>query len=82
MPGEMRGSGQLRLNLLLGVVLVLLFLLSLFVGSNPVPVIQALMDSINRDPSVISLILTEVRLPRALIALLAGATLGVCGAAM
>jgi len=74
--------GPLLLNLALGFVLTGLFLFSLFVGSNPVPVLQALMDSINRDPSVISLILTEVRLPRALIALITGATLGVCGAAM
>jgi iron complex transport system permease protein len=74
--------GQLKLNLILGCVLAGLFLLSLFVGSNPVPVIQAVVDSINRDPSIISLILTEVRLPRALIALITGATLGVCGAAM
>lgn len=34
------------------------------------------------DSEIVSLILTEIRLPRALIALVVGATLGLCGAAM
>ncbi|MCP3870165.1 MAG: iron ABC transporter permease [Gammaproteobacteria bacterium] len=71
-----------QLIALLGSILAGFFLLSLFIGSNPIPVAQAVLDSMRDDPSVISLILTQVRLPRALIALVAGATLGVCGAAM
>ena len=71
-------------SLLTGFAFSLLLLLigSLFVGSNPIPVIQALQESFADDQSVFALILTEVRLPRTLIALVCGATLGVCGAAM
>ncbi len=71
-----------RLHLLLGSLLLCLTLLSLFIGSNPIPVIRALQDAVTDTPSVIALILTEVRLPRTLIALFAGATLGLCGAAL
>jgi len=67
---------------LLALLLATLFITSLFIGSNPLPLWQAAVDSLGQDPTVISLILTEVRLPRALIALFAGATLGLCGAAM
>lgn len=71
-----------RLLALLAVVTACLFILSLFVGSNPIPVLAAMMDAAGNTQSIIALILTEVRLPRALIALVAGATLGVCGATM
>ena len=70
------------LLMLMSGVLACLFLLSLFIGANPIPVLTAVMDAAGDTQSVIALILTEVRLPRALIALLAGATLGLCGAAM
>ena len=68
--------------MLMSGVLACLFLLSLVIGANPIPVLAAVMDAAGDTQSVIALILTEVRLPRALIALLAGATLGLCGAAM
>lgn len=67
---------------ILGLSLLGLFLLSLFIGSNPIPIIQAARDVVSDRLSTFSLILTEVRLPRALIALFAGATLGLCGAVM
>lgn len=63
-------------------LLLLLFLTSLFFGSRPIPVLRAALDVAQQADSVIALILTEVRLPRALIAVFAGATLGLCGAAM
>ena len=66
----------------LSLMLAALFLLSLFIGSNPIPMFQAARDSLLDTPSVIALIFSEVRLPRALIALFTGATLGLCGAAM
>jgi iron complex transport system permease protein len=78
-PFEM---SQTRLILMLSLLVLALLVTSLFIGSNPIPVIQAISDSIQDTPSVISLILTEVRLPRALIAAVAGATLGLCGAVM
>ncbi len=66
----------------LSLLLAALFLLSLFIGSNPLPLLQTVSDLWQERPSAIALILTEIRLPRTLIALLAGAALGLCGAAM
>jgi len=71
---------QRSLVALLASAVVLLLIGSLFIGANPIPVVQALRESFAEDPSVLSLILTEVRLPRALIAAFAGASLGLCGA--
>lgn len=70
------------LTIALSIVLVSLFVFSLFIGSNPIPVFEAVMEAAAQSHSMIALILTEVRLPRALIALFAGATLGLCGAVM
>ena len=67
---------------LLALLVCILFVTSLFIGSNPVPVMQAARESLLDTPTVIGLIFGEIRLPRALIALFAGATLGLCGAAM
>ncbi len=69
-------------TLILGLVTAALGLFSLFIGSNPIPVFQALLDRLHDIPSAIAIVLTEVRLPRTLIALLAGAVLGLCGAAL
>ncbi|HXK58158.1 MAG TPA: hypothetical protein PLZ16_16085, partial [Gammaproteobacteria bacterium] len=69
--GEIR---QGRLLALMTAVICCLFVFSLFIGSNPIPVVTAALDVAGDVRSVIALILTEVRLPRALIALLAGAT--------
>jgi iron complex transport system permease protein len=63
-------------------LLIILTVGSLFVGSNPIPIVQAFMETFSDDQSIFALILVEVRLPRTLIALIVGATLGVCGAAM
>ncbi|OMH37519.1 iron ABC transporter permease [Motiliproteus sp. MSK22-1] len=76
------------LILSLGAAVIFLFFVSLFIGSNPVPVFQAAREafslSLSADgkPSIIAIILTEIRLPRALIGAFAGATLGLCGAVM
>jgi len=71
-----------RLVLLLAILLCALFGGSLFVGSSPVPVLQAARESLLDTPTVLGLIFAEIRLPRALIALFAGASLGLCGAAI
>jgi iron complex transport system permease protein len=73
---------QSKLISLLSIAVVILLLGSLFIGTNPIPIIQAFKDALQEDPSVLSLILTEVRLPRALIAAIAGASLGLCGAVL
>ncbi|MBA1446847.1 MAG: iron ABC transporter permease [Chromatiales bacterium] len=77
--------GEIRQSRLLGLLVAAassLFLFSLLFGSQTIPVFQALQEAFDDTSSVLALILTEVRLPRALIALFAGATLGLCGAAM
>lgn len=75
-------TSQNKLVTLLGIAVVVLLIGSLFIGTNPIPIFQALQDSLAEDPSVLSLILTEVRLPRALIAAVAGASLGLGGAVL
>lgn len=73
---------QQKLLLLLSLALIGLFSVSLSIGSNPFSLFKAASETMADNPSIISLILTEIRLPRTLVALLAGATLGVCGAVM
>ncbi len=73
---------QQKLLLLLGLTLIGLFCISLSIGSNPFSLFQAASEAMNENSSVISLILTEIRLPRTLVAVVAGATLGLCGAVM
>ncbi|MES9958626.1 MAG: iron ABC transporter permease [Sedimenticola sp.] len=77
-----REMSQGALMALLGLLVISLLIISLFIGSNPIPVFQAMQESLDDTPTVLSMILTEVRLPRALIAAFAGATLGLCGAVM
>lgn len=73
---------QRHLTLLLGLLLALATLLSLVTGSEAIPLLQALRDGLSEHPSVAGLILTELRLPRTGVALIAGASLGLCGALM
>ncbi len=66
-----------------GAVLVcILFFISLSIGHEPLDVTQTLKAIWNGTDSVDSVILLQIRLPRALIALVVGASLGLCGAAM
>jgi iron complex transport system permease protein len=73
---------QSRLIAVLSLTTILLLVGSLFIGTNPIPILEAFQDTFRDDPSVLALILTEVRLPRALIAAIAGASLGLCGAVL
>ena len=73
---------QSTLLRLLGLLLAALLLLSLLFGSQAIPLYQALQQSLADTPGVLGIILTQVRLPRSLIALFAGASLGLCGAVM
>ncbi|WP_319413799.1 iron ABC transporter permease [uncultured Cohaesibacter sp.] len=77
----LRPSFSLLIALLLGLV-VFLFCLSLAVGQvwiNPLGGLFAGSDEIARADHVI---LLEIRLPRAILALSVGATLGLCGAVL
>jgi iron complex transport system permease protein len=73
---------QHRLIISLAAAILIAALLSLAIGDQPLPLIKALQESFGQQPGVYSLILTELRIPRTLVALLAGATLGLCGAVM
>jgi iron complex transport system permease protein len=78
----MTDRGDLRLSLVLGAAALLSALLSLGVGSSGVPVVHALLQVAGRDAGTAWTILTEVRLPRVLLGLAVGGTLGLCGAAL
>ncbi len=71
-----------RLNALLGLLLGVAALLSLGIGSVAIPagdLVAALWDA---RAETTRIILLEIRLPRTLTAMIAGASLGMCGAAV
>ncbi len=74
-------SDRLLLPLLL-LGLVVMLIISLGLGAVDIDLSKALGDAFYSRDSLESLILIEIRLPRALLALLIGATLGLAGAAM
>ncbi len=73
---------QSRLILSLAAAIAIIVVLSLAIGNQSLPLLQALQEGLGNKGGVYGLILTELRIPRTLVALLAGATLGLCGAAM
>jgi iron complex transport system permease protein len=77
-----RGLSQRWLLIVLATLVLTLFMLSLTIGATPLPLLVAARDSIADNGSLVALILTEIRLPRTLIAAIGGATLGLCGAVM
>lgn len=70
------------LNSALLAALLAVFCAALLVGPVEINLWQALTDSWQARDSMASLILFEIRLPRALLALFIGATLGLAGAAL
>ena len=70
------------LCLLLAVIAVLLFIASLAIGREPLPLLATVSNMLQGDGGAHAIILSQIRLPRALIAVFAGASLGLCGAAM
>ena len=73
---------SLSLNVLLGLTVLALSALSLSVGTETIGVAHALSQFFSEPDAIEVIILREIRLPRTLIAIVGGATLGVCGAAM
>lgn len=69
------------LNVFLALLMLVLAVLSFTIGAERIDLSAALGNVFFGD-SIDAIILREVRLPRTLIALTAGATLGLCGAAM
>src|SRR5688572_25823773 len=66
----------------LGALVVLLFLASLLVGRAPLPLGHLLFEPANDGTEMARVILLELRLPRAILAVLVGAALGLSGAAL
>ena len=63
-------------------LLLAVFALALMVGPVDISPFKALLDRLDADTTIESLILFDIRLPRSLLALLIGATLGLAGAAL
>jgi len=70
------------LMLLLAMAVMTTFIFSLTMGNASISLVQAIKDLINHTASLHQTVVWEIRLPRATLALLVGATLGLAGAAM
>ena len=66
------------LTLLVG----LLFIGSIVAGREPLALLATLRQVLAHEPSLLGLVLVEIRLPRAVLGLMVGATLGLAGAAL
>lgn len=75
-------SGFVSKLICCAVLLLLLFVLALSCGTFTIPVMDVLPSLLgNSDNSSNQLVIQQIRLPRALLAILIGAILGICGAA-
>lgn len=72
----------MRLWVVLSALVVGLFAASLAVGPAQIGPVEALDGLLRDDGTPVTLVMREIRLPRALLALLVGAGLGISGAAM
>jgi iron complex transport system permease protein len=70
------------LILVLTTAVVATFIFSLSMGNDSISVIQAVKDLLSSTASLHQTVVWEIRLPRVILAVLIGATLGVSGAAM
>ncbi len=66
----------------LGALMLILFAASLLAGRAFLPMLKLVLGAAGRDSATLWLILTEIRLPRALLAVLIGGTLGLTGAVL
>jgi len=71
-----------RLVLILSTLVTLLFFAALVVGPANIGVLQSLKALFAGDEGPMTLVMREIRLPRALLAVLIGGSLGLAGAAM
>ena len=71
-----------RLYTLLGALTAALFLASLTTGPATLPIPEALAALVTQSDGPATMVMREIRLPRALLAALIGASLGLSGAAM
>ncbi len=77
-------TGMSTATLLTGLsaVVLALFVASLMTGHVSLPLIKTLIATFDDDPGMLGLILLEIRLPRALLAVIVGGSLGFAGAAL
>jgi iron complex transport system permease protein len=61
---------------------MVLFLASLKLGPASIPLLDLLTGNAGPNAATLTLILAEIRLPRAILAVLVGGTLGLCGAVL
>ncbi len=73
---------QTWLLILMTVVTAALFFSALQIGPADIHILQALAESLDGSNTLPAMILSEIRLPRAILAVVVGATLGLAGAAM
>ena len=73
---------QVYLLLLMAAATVALFFAALHIGPANIDILLALGDSLDNSNTLAAMIFSEIRLPRALLAVIVGATLGLAGAAM
>ena len=66
----------------LSVVVVILLGISLAIGYAPLDLLQAIRDALGGEKTLAALVLTELRVPRAVLGLVVGFSLGISGAAM
>ncbi len=71
-----------RLMMFLGAAVVVLFAASLLIGPARVGLAESLRGLLAGGDNPIALVMREIRLPRALLAVMIGASLGLAGAAM
>lgn len=78
------GPGVRQRVLVGGLAAALAALFAVSIGSGPaaLPLLPSLAELVRDDPGVAALILGEIRLPRALLAMVIGASLGLAGAAL
>ncbi len=73
---------MMRLELCLFLAMIVLFLVSLTVGPADVPVGDSLRALFDQSYGPLTLVMQEIRLPRAVLAIIVGSGLGLAGAAM
>lgn len=73
---------MIRLTLILCLLVAVLFVVSLVTGPADIGVIESLRALVLDDGGPVTLVMREIRLPRALLAAMIGASLGLAGAAM
>jgi len=72
----------LRLNLILALLVIVLFVASFMAGQAPLRVADVFLNLLSDDRNAAALVVQEIRLPRSILAVLIGASLGMAGAAL